>query len=305
MGNMNDWSLVRSFLAVLRGGSLSAAARATGLTQPTIGRHIDQFEDALGQSLFTRSSGGLLATEAALTLQAHAEAMEAAMAALVRASELGGDRTAPRGTVRITASEIMGVSVLPGILAGIRYAFPEIIFELALNNRTDDLLRRDADIAVRMVRPTQDGLVAKKIGEVALKLFAHRQYLDRFGTPETVEALTKAHLIGFDRDDFSARSVAAGILPISRELFAFRCDLDLAQQAALQAGLGIGVMQIELARRNPDLMPVLADLISFKLDIWLAVHQDQRDQPAIRAVFDGLTQGLGAFVGRPRSSAQP
>jgi DNA-binding transcriptional LysR family regulator len=296
MGNMNDWSLVRSFLAVLRGGSLSAAARATGLTQPTIGRHIDQFEVALGLSLFTRSSGGLIPTEAATTLQAHAETMEAAMAALMRASELGGDRIAPRGTVRITASEIMGVAVLPEILADIRIAFSDIVFELALNNRTDDLLRRDADIAVRMVRPTQDGLVAKKVGEVPLQLFAHRRYLDRFGIPESIEALTKAHLVGFDRDDFSARSVAAGILPISRDLFGFRCDSDSAQQAAVHAGLGIGVMQTMLARRNPDLVPLLSEQISFKLDIWLAVHQDQRDQPAIRAVFDGLAEGLGKFV---------
>jgi DNA-binding transcriptional LysR family regulator len=296
MGNMNDWSLVRSFLAVLRGGSLSAAARATGLTQPTIGRHIDQFEVALGLSLFTRSSGGLIPTEAATTLQTHAETMEAAMAALMRASELGGDRTAPRGTVRITASEVMGVAVLPAILADIRIAFSDIVFELALNNRTEDLLRRDADIAVRMVRPTQDGLVARKVGEVPLQLFAHRRYLDTFGIPKTMEALTKAHLIGFDRDDFSARSVAAGILPISRDLFAFRCDSDSAQQAAVHAGLGIGVMQTMMARRNPDLVPVLAEQISFKLDIWLAVHQDQRDQPAIRAVFDGLAEGLGMFV---------
>jgi DNA-binding transcriptional LysR family regulator len=296
MGNMNDWSLVRSFLAVLRGGSLSAAARATGLTQPTIGRHIDQFEEALGQSLFTRSSGGLIATQAAIELQVHAEAMEAAMAALVRASELGGDKAAPRGTVRITASEIMGVAVLPEILANIRYRFPDVVFELALNNRTDDLLRRDADIAVRMVRPIQEGLVAKKIGEVRLQLFAHRRYLDRFGIPETVEALTKAHLIGFDRDNFSARAVVAGSLPISRDLFSFRCDLDAAQQAALQTGLGIGVMQTALARRHPDLIAVLPDQINFKLDVWLAVHEDQRDQPAICAVWDGLADGLAQFV---------
>jgi DNA-binding transcriptional LysR family regulator len=296
MTPLNDWSLVRSFLAVIRGGSLSAAARTTGLTQPTIGRHIDQFEDALGQSLFTRSSGGMIATEAAIGLQVHAEAMEAAMAALIRTSERGSNSAAPRGTVRITASEIMGVSVLPEILSDIRIAFPDIVFELALNNRTDDLLRRDADIAVRMVRPTQDGLVAKKIGQVALNMFAHRHYLDRFGIPQSVDALLKAHLIGFDRDDFSARSVVAGVLPISRDLFAFRCDLDSAQLAAVNAGLGIGVMQIALARRNPDLLPVLADQISFKLDIWLAVHQDQRDQPAIRAVFDGLARGLGKFV---------
>jgi DNA-binding transcriptional LysR family regulator len=196
--------------------------------------------------------------------------------------------------VRITASEIMGATVLPGILADIRFAYPDIVLELALNNRTDDLLRRDADIAVRMVRPTQDGLVAKKIGEVSLGLFAHRRYLDRFGTPECVDALTKLHLIGFDRDDFSARSVTAGILPISRALFSFRCDSDVAQQSAILAGLGIGVMQSVPARRNPDLVGVMTDQIQFKLDLWLAVHEDQRDQPAIRAVFDGLATGLSA-----------
>lgn len=289
---MTDWTLVRSFLEVLRRGSLSAAARATGLTQPTIGRHIDLFEDALGVALFTRSSGGLIATDAAQALRPHAEAMEVSMAALVRAAAIGGDATTPRGTVRITASEIMGATVLPAILADIRFTFPEIILELALNNRSDDLLRRDADVAVRMVRPTQEGLVAKKIGAVALRLFAHRRYLDRFGTPDSIETLTEHHLIGFDRDDFSARSVAAGILPISRDVFSFRCDNDIAQLAAIQAGLGIGVMQETIAKRNPDIVAVMADQIKFKLDLWLAVHEGQRDQPAIRAVFDGLAAGL-------------
>jgi DNA-binding transcriptional LysR family regulator len=297
MAAMNDWTLVRSFLEVMRCGSLSAAARATGLTQPTIGRHIDQFEQALGMSLFTRSSAGLIATEAASALLLHAEAMEASMAALIRAAESGGDKAAPRGTVRITASEMMGTAVLPGLLADIRFNYPQIKFELALNNRTDDLLHRHADIAVRMVRPIQDGLVAKKIGALPLKLFAHRRYLERFGQPTTIEELTERHLIGFDRDDFSARSVADGILPLSRDLFAFRCDNDSAQFQAVQAGLGIGVVQIALARRHPNLLPVMADTINFELEVWLAVHEDQRDQPAIRAVFDGLADGLGAHCG--------
>jgi DNA-binding transcriptional LysR family regulator len=294
MAVTNDWTLVRSFLEVLRRGSLSAAARATGLTQPTIGRHIDLFEEALGVSLFTRSSGGLIATEAANTLFLHAEAMEASMAALIRAAEAGGDKAAPRGTVRITASEMMGTAVLPEILATIRFNYPEIVFELALNNRNDDMLHRHADIAVRMVRPTQDGLVAKKIGTLPLKLYAHRRYIERFGMPKTIDELTKRHLIGFDRDDHSARSVAEGILPLSRDLFAFRCDNDSAQYQAVQAGLGIGVVQIALASRHQELVPVLAGTVSFELEVWLAVHEDQRDQPAIRAVFDGLADGLGA-----------
>jgi DNA-binding transcriptional LysR family regulator len=296
MNALTDWTLVRSFLEVLRRGSLSAAARAIGLTQPTIGRHIDQFEEAIGVGLFTRSSGGLIATEAALALRPHAEAMEASMAALVRTASMSGDKTAPRGTVRITASEIMGATVLPGVLADVRYAYPQIVLELVLNNRSDDLLRRDADIAVRMVRPTQDGLVAKKIGDVPLRLYGHRRYLDRFGTPDSVDALTKLHLIGFDRDDFSARSVAAGTLPISRDIFSFRCDNDMAQLRAIEAGLGIGVMQMALASQNPELIGVMTDQVKFKLELWLAVHEDQREQPAVRAVFDSLARGLATIV---------
>lgn len=295
MTNAPDWTLIRSFLEVTRRGSLSAAARATGLTQPTVGRHIDQLEQALSISLFTRSSGGLIPTEAARPLLAHAEAMEASMAALTRAAERGSDAAAPRGTVRVTASEVMGLWVLPDMLATIRFEFPEIVFELALNNRIDDLLRRDADIAVRMLRPTQDGLVARKIGELPLKLYAHRRYADRFGLPDTIEALKQAHLIGFDSDDHSARAVAEGILPISRDMFSFRCNHDAAQMAALNAGLGIGAMQVALASRFPDLVPVLGDTIAFKLDIWLAVHEDQRNQPAIRAVFDRLAQLLAIY----------
>ena len=145
-----------------------------------------------------------------------------------------------------------------------------------------------------MMRPTQDGLVAKKVGEVPLRLYAHRRYLDRFGTPDSVDALIKQHLIGFDRDDFSARSVVAGTLPISRDLFSFRCDNDVAQLAAIEAGLGIGVMQTTLAKCNPDLVAVMAEQVKFKLDLWLAVHEDQSEQPAIWVVFYGLITGLAA-----------
>jgi len=292
----SDWSLLRSFLAVVRRGSLSAAARATGLTQPTIGRHIDELEAGLGIALFTRSQAGLLPTEAAITLVPHAEAMEAAFAALVRAAKAGGDAMQPRGVVRISASEIVGTFVLPSILAYIRKQFPNIIVELTLNNRTDDLLRREADIAVRMVRPKQDGLVARRLGSIPLGLFAHRDYIDRFGLPDTIEALAAHHVIGFDRDDHSARSVASAQLPISREIFSYRVDSDVAQVTAIEAGLGIGGMQKAMAKRNPALVPVLADQVAFKLECWLAVHEDQKDSPPIRAMFDGLAAGLSRWI---------
>jgi DNA-binding transcriptional LysR family regulator len=222
--------------------------------------------------------------------------METAFAALVRTAKTGGDVLQPRGVVRISASEIVGTFVLPPILAGIRNRFPDIVIELALNNRTDDLLRRDADIAVRMVRPTQDGLVARRLGSIPLGLYAHRDYIDRFGLPDTIEALAAHHVIGFDQDDHSARSVASAQLPISRELFSYRTDSDVAQVMAIEAGLGIGGMQTALAKRNPALLPVLAGQVAFALDCWLAVHEDQKDSPPIRVMFDGLADGLSRWI---------
>lgn len=296
MINMMDWTLVRSFLAVARLGSLSAAARATGLTQPTIGRHVELLEQGLELALFSRSNAGLIPTEAAKTLIPHAEAMETAMAALVRASEAGGDALAPEGTVRITSSEMMGLMAIPPILRKLRFTYPKIVFELSLNNRSDDLLRRAADIAVRMVRPRQDGLVARKIGDVVLRFFAHKSYIERFGAPESLEDLKRFHLVGFDRDDHSARSVVAGSVPVSRDMFAFRCDNEAAQLAALKAGLGIGLVQSAIARLDPELVAILPNDVAFKLECWLAVHEDQKNQPAIRATFDGLAEGLLRWV---------
>lgn len=301
-----DWTLVRSFLAVMRRGSLSAAARSLSLTQPTLGRHVDELERGLGAPLFTRSPGGLLPTEQALALLAHAEAMEIAFAALVRAASAGGDAAQPQGTVRISASEVMGTFVLPSLLVPLRETFPRIVIEVALNNRTDDLLRRDADIAVRMMRPRQQGLVARKMGVVPLGLFAHRRYAERVGLPESLSALGAHHVIGFDRDDHSARMVAGASLPVTRTMFSFRVDSDVAQVMAVRAGLGIGMMQTGMAASDPDLVPVLAAEVALELECWLAVHEDQRSSAPIRAVFDGLADGLGRWIaGTGRSRGGP
>jgi DNA-binding transcriptional LysR family regulator len=192
-----DWGLYRSFLSVLRTGSLSAAARDEGLTQPTVGRHVDSLEKALGVSLFTRSQHGLTPTEAALELQPYAESLEATAAALVR-SAVG--RAGTRGTVRITASEVIGAEVLPPILTRLHEAHPEITIELVLSNRTEDLLQREADIAVRMVRPTQQALLARHAGDTELGLHARRDYLERRGMPSSLAELREHALIGFDRE---------------------------------------------------------------------------------------------------------
>lgn len=288
------WELYRTFIEVVRTGSLSAAARRLGLSQPTAGRHIEALEAALGLSLFSRSPRGLIPTSAATDLVPHAEAMATASAALLRAAS--GEAAAAHGTVRLTASEIVGCEVLPPILADFHAKHPAIDLELALSNRNEDLLRREADIAVRMARPTQQALITRHIGKVKIGLYAHRRYAETFGLPATPGELPHHCWIGFDRDDHSFRSVGPVAVPISREMFGFRTDSDLAQLAALRAGVGIGGCQMNLAKRDPNLVPVLADTLLFELDMWLAMHESLRSTQRVRWVFDHLASALIAYV---------
>ena len=288
------WDHFRTFLAVLRHGSLSAAARTLGLTQPTAGRHIAALEAGLGTALFSRSPQGLLPTQAAAELRPHAEAMQAAADAFIRTAS--GEAAAPRGTVRITASETIGAQVLPALLADFHAQHPGIVLELALTNRAENLTRRDADIAVRMMRPTQDALVARRIGRVGIGLFAHRDYLAARGTPRSQADLAGHSLIGFDRDDIGVRSLGMSGPALGREMFAFRADSDAAQFAALRAGFGIGGAQIPLAAREPALVAVLPGRIEFGLEMWLVMHEDLRASHRVRLVFDHLAAGLAAYV---------
>jgi DNA-binding transcriptional LysR family regulator len=297
-----DWNLYRSLLAVLRTGSLSAAARAIGLTQPTIGRHIDTLEQALDVPLFTRSQHGLAATEAALELRPYAESLEATTAALLRtASSHGGSG----GTVRITASEIVGAEVLPPILAELREAHPNLVVELVLSNRTQDLLYREADIAVRMVRPSQQALLVRRIGEIALGLYAHRKYIERHGMPGSRADLGKHALIGFDQESAFIRSARARGFAFDRNMFALRTDNDLALLAAIRAGFGIGVCQAGIARRDPDLIPVLPGALPLKLEMWIAMHADLRGIPRCRIASEALAKGLSRYVASAGRSRAP
>jgi DNA-binding transcriptional LysR family regulator len=289
-----NWQWYRSFLSVLEEGSLSAAARAQGVTQPTMGRHIESLEQALGLTLFTRSHDGFTPTEAAQRLRPYAETLAYTAAALERAA--GSDATSVRGTVRITASEIVGVEVLPPILAKLRQAWPALVIELRLSNRIDNLLKREADIAVRMVRPQQEALVAQHVGKIGLGLHARRGYLDAHGVPSTLEQLRQHALIGFDRETELLRQFSEQYPAMSRAAFAFRADSDLAQLAAIRAGYGIGVCQTALAERDPGLVRVLADEFSPGLDTWLAMHEDLRDSPRCAVTFAALVEGLRAYA---------
>lgn len=289
-----SWDLYRSFLEVVRDGSLSAAARRLGLTQPTVGRHVDALEQSLGIALFTRSQRGLLPTPAALELIPHAEAMAAAEAALRRAAT--GEARDEQGVVRLTCSEIMASEVLPPIVASFCAAHPRIEVELAVGNRVQDLLRRDADIAIRTRRPVQKALVAQRVGRLQLGLFAHRDYLAARGTPRSLADLAEHRMIGYDRDQTSFRSIDGNAPALTRADFGFRTDSDIAQLAALRAGVGIAGCQTAIAARDPNLLPVLAGELAFDLDIWLAMHEDQRSTQRIRRMFTHLAAALAAYA---------
>src|SRR5579872_677264 len=291
-----NWDLYRTFLAVMEEGSLSAAARALGLAQPTVGRHVEALEQALGFALFTRSQHGLAPTEGALNLKPYAEALASTAAALLRVASSQG--AGARGAVRVTASEVIGAEVLPAILGPLREAHPELAIELVLSNRIENLLTREADIAVRMVRPDQDALVARHIGAIPLGLFARSDYVQRHGAPQSLADLAEHVVIGFDRDASSVRAFEAQFGKIDRNLFALRTDNQLAHLAAIRAGFGVGVCQIGLAKRDPDLIRLLSDQFEVALDTWLAMHEDLKETPRCRVVFDALADDLTEYVKR-------
>jgi DNA-binding transcriptional LysR family regulator len=293
-----SWDELRTFIEVARDGSLSAAARQLGLSQPTVGRHIDALEAALGLTLFTRSPRGLTPSRAALGLVPHVETMAASAGALARATS--GEAAADRGAVRVTASDVIGCEVLPPILAAFRAEHPGIAIELALTNRNEDLARRDADIAMRMVRPTQSGLLARRIGASQIGLYAHRDYLARFGEPRSLADMASHCVIGFDRDNRSFRGAGEFARRLTREDFGFRCDSDLAQLAALRAGVGIGGCQEHIARRTPEVVAILPNAVQYALEVWLVMHEDLKATRRVRLLFDRLATGLTDFVkGRP------
>ena len=288
------WNELRTFREVMRDGSLSAAARRLGLTQPTVGRHIDALEASLGLALFARSPRGLAPTDAARRLVPLVEDMASASESLARVA--AGEVAPDQGVVRVTASDLVGCEVLPPVLASYRAKNPGVAIELALTNRNEDLARREADIAVRMSRPTQNALVARRLGVTRIGLFAHRDYLARFGTPTTLEELAQHRLIGFDRDDRTFRAAGPFARQLRPETFGFRCDNDLAQLAALRAGVGIGGAQELVARRTPELVRVLAQTVVMSLEVWLVMHEDLSATPRIRRLYDHLAEGLLAFL---------
>jgi DNA-binding transcriptional LysR family regulator len=290
MNSLWDWSLVRSFLAVLEHGSLLAAARQLQTSQPTVGRHVAQLEAQLGVVLFDRTGRGLIPTQSALRLAEAARAMQSGAEQLAR-SAMGADR-ATAGTVRITASQPVACYVLPPLLAQMRLSLPEVQVELVASNAVSNLLRREADIAVRMVPPEQATLIARRVGKVMLGACAHQDYLRRRGMPRQACDLLAHDLIGGDRNDDTLKGFAAQGLKVERQHFALRTDDLIAVWQAVRAGLGIGFVSERQIRTDAAVIPVLPKLKIAPLPVWLAVHKEIRTNQRIRAVYDFLSDAL-------------
>jgi DNA-binding transcriptional LysR family regulator len=284
------WELYRSFLGVLNHGSLSGAARALGVAQPTIGRHVAALEKSLGLALFTRSQTGFLPTEAGQSLRVYAESLQSTVAALERAAASQGSGVT--GSVRVTASDVIGVEVLPPIVARLRDRHPDLAVELALTDRVQDLVNREADIAVRMMRPRQELLVARRLGQIVVGLHAHRSYLSRRGTPKNIADLAHHALIGFDETTPFIRDAGKKFSLWRREAFSMRTDNNLAQLALIRSGAGIGVCQVAIAHRDDQIVRVLPKQVALPLETWITMHQDLRNSPRCRVTFDALVEGL-------------
>ena len=287
-----SWDLYRTFAAVLREGSLSGAARQLGITQPSVARHIDTLEENLGLSLFVRTARGLSPTDAALELKPHADLLASTSAAFLRTAE--GRTGEVRGTVRISASEIVGTVHLPPILANLRLKHPDLTVELVLSNTADDLLRREADVAIRMFRPTQNALVARRIGVFEIGLHAHPDYLSRRGIPTTMDMLRDHDVIGYDVETPALRAFLQPYPTLQRGSFALRVDSDVAQLAAIRAGYGIGVCQTAVAAMEPKLTRVLTKAFGADLETWVVMHEDMKSNARCRVVFDELVERLPA-----------
>lgn len=291
-----DWSLWRSFAAVVERGSLSGAARHLGLTQPTLGRHVEELERTLGLGLFERTLQGLKPTEMALRLY---EPVAGAQRALAEAAIMAeGSAADLSGAVRITSSEVICHYVLPPLLAEVRAAFPQIALELVPSNSVENLLLREADIAVRMFRPTQLELIARKLGEIPIVATAHESYLVRRGTPQSPAELRQHDLIGFDRSDLFTSAAGKLGFNVTRADFVVRTDSQTAMWELAKAGLGISFAQTGLVRDTPGMVRLLPGFGPPPLEVWLTTHRELFTSRRIRAIYDRLGEGLTQYLAR-------
>ncbi len=285
-----DWDQIRVFLAVVDAGSLCKASEVLSMSQPTVGRYINGLEAATGLSLFMRGRAGMVLSEAGLHLldPARAMAAQANQFALTAA----GSRQNVAGTVRITASTIVATYILPPILCALQDSEPAIEIELVASNTAENLLARDADIAVRMFRPSQNDLITRKVNELSMGIYAARHYVERFGQPLQGADLQQHRLVGYDRDEQILQGMAEFGITASRDMFALRTDDQVAYWECVKAGMGIGFSAHFVAAQCPDLVRLLPEIEIPPLPMWLTAHQALHTNLRIRRTMDFLYEAL-------------
>lgn len=285
-----DWNQVRAFLATAEEGTFSSAARALKTTQPTIGRQVSELEERLGVILLERSVKGPKLTEAGEKLLRHVRAMSDAatmisMAAIEQSSEVSG-------TVRITAADMLAVGLLPKILVALRAQAPGIRPEIQSSNDVKDLLQREADIAVRHVRPEQPELIARHVADARTHIYASKAYLDRVGRPESAQDIADHPFVGVpDSANIIATMNALGA-PVTQDNFVVTADTGLVMAECIKAGYGLSLLPTAYCDADPALEAVLPELPTPRFPIWLVTHRELQTSKRIRVVFDLLAQGI-------------
>ncbi len=290
MNRKLNWDLIKSFLVVADTGSLSAAASALGISQPTLSRHMTELESQTGLHLFNRSRSGMQLTEKALELVD--EARLVAQHASRLEMKAAGQSAELKGPVRVTASDVVSTYILPEIIAEFGRAEPLIEVELVVSNEIQNLLSRDADIAIRMTRPTQLDVVAMRLNALHMGAYARRDYLEDRGRPETIDDLFGHDLVGYDRATLILDAMKGLGISGGRELFRYRTDDQVAYWELVTAGAGVGFGPNFIASRNNDIIRILPELEIPSLEMWLAYHVELKNNPRIRRATDFIGEKL-------------
>ena len=285
MNNKIPWQLLQSMVAIADHGSLSAAAREMGVSQPTLSRHISTLEDLIGDRLFLRTREGMAMTQKGEQLFDQIRTMADTVG---RISQKGGDEAdVLTGTVRISASQIVSTYVLPQMLTDLRQKTPWVAYEVVASDTSQNLIRREADIAIRMYRPNQSDLFIRKVAELKLGIFGHRDYLKDRG-PVTIENFMSFDVVGYDRSSLILDGMRRLGMKAEREDFAFRSDDQVVCWNMIKAGYGLGMMQIGLGKQDSNLVRVAPEIDIGSLPVWLAAHKELKSSARIRLAFDHL-----------------
>ncbi|MCB1487905.1 MAG: LysR family transcriptional regulator [Bauldia sp.] len=296
-----DWNRARAFLVTAEEGSLSAAARALGLAQPTLGRQIEALQQELGVVLFERVGRGLTLTPNGLDLVEHVRAMgEAASRMSLVAS---GRSQTLEGPISISASEVYAAFLLPPIIAKLRRAEPGITIEIVATNTPSDLQRREADIAIRSFRPTQAELIARHVRDDSGRLYASAAYLDRIGNPSASDDLTGVDFIGWDRTDALIGYLKKLGLNLTQEHFPIVTANQLVQWQLVKQDAGIAVMTEDIGDNEPLVRRAFPELDPVAIPIWLTTHREVGTSKRVRYVFDLLAEALKRV--QPRAITRP